>query len=240
MRSYLEPFRILKITTGPVTFSASNKAQVTLYLKSVGTGYLVTSTKLSEDGQVATFRFTLNGQGTQHLGLRHVTFQVWNLKQKWQKMPSWNSKQPVLNGWKWWNNHFLCNHLESSNLKIFKKQKNWLFGVPGWRFPSHFPAHLPRHFQGCPSFCYGKLQSSWFRCGSVFLHRSCQSQLWQRVWQRKPISRWLCGSLDDLHVLGLRMPHVRSGLNSHGFNMVGDGKINPIIGFYIPIIRIPY
>jgi len=39
--------------------------EVTLYLKSTGVGYLVTSTKLSEDGQVATFHFTLNGQGTQ-------------------------------------------------------------------------------------------------------------------------------------------------------------------------------
>ncbi len=28
-------------------------------------------------------------------------------------------------------------------------------------------------------------------------------------------------------------------INSHYFHIIGDGKINPIIGFYIPIIRIP-
>ena len=29
------------------------------------------------------------------------------------------------------------------------------------------------------------------------------------------------------------------GLNSHYFNIIGDGKIKPIVGVYIPIIRIP-
>ena len=29
------------------------------------------------------------------------------------------------------------------------------------------------------------------------------------------------------------------GLNSHYFHIIGDKLINPIIGFYIPIIRIP-
>ena len=29
------------------------------------------------------------------------------------------------------------------------------------------------------------------------------------------------------------------GLNSHYFDIIGDGKITPIIGVYIPIIRIP-
>ena len=28
-------------------------------------------------------------------------------------------------------------------------------------------------------------------------------------------------------------------INSHSFHIIGDGKLNPIIGFYIPIIRIP-
>ena len=28
-------------------------------------------------------------------------------------------------------------------------------------------------------------------------------------------------------------------INSHYFHIIGDGKLNPIIGFYIPIIRIP-
>ena len=29
------------------------------------------------------------------------------------------------------------------------------------------------------------------------------------------------------------------GLNSHYFHIIGDGKLNPIVGVYIPIIRIP-
>ena len=34
--------------------------------------------------------------------------------------------------------------------------------------------------------------------------------------------------------------HVRIGsINSHYFHIIGDGKLNPIIGFFIPIIRIP-
>ena len=34
--------------------------------------------------------------------------------------------------------------------------------------------------------------------------------------------------------------YVRSGLNCHYFNIIGDGRvINPIVGVYIPIKRIP-
>ena len=33
--------------------------------------------------------------------------------------------------------------------------------------------------------------------------------------------------------------HMCQGLNSHYFPIIGDKLINPIIGFYIPIIRIP-
>ena len=33
--------------------------------------------------------------------------------------------------------------------------------------------------------------------------------------------------------------YVCQGLNSHYFHIIGDGKINPIVGVYIPIIRIP-
>ncbi len=32
---------------------------------------------------------------------------------------------------------------------------------------------------------------------------------------------------------------VRSGLNSHYFHIIGDKLINPLVGVYIPIIRIP-
>ena len=32
---------------------------------------------------------------------------------------------------------------------------------------------------------------------------------------------------------------MRSGLNSHYFHIIGDGKLNPIVGVYIPIITIP-
>ena len=34
-------------------------------------------------------------------------------------------------------------------------------------------------------------------------------------------------------------PDVRSGVNSHYFHIIGDKLINPIVGVYIPIIRIP-
>ena len=34
-------------------------------------------------------------------------------------------------------------------------------------------------------------------------------------------------------------PQLCQGLNSHYFHIIGDKVINPIIGFYIPIIRIP-
>ena len=33
--------------------------------------------------------------------------------------------------------------------------------------------------------------------------------------------------------------HMCQGLNSHYFHIVGDKLINPIVGVYIPIIRIP-
>ena len=29
-------------------------------------------------------------------------------------------------------------------------------------------------------------------------------------------------------------------INSHYFHIIGDGKLNPIVGVYMPIIRIPY
>ena len=33
---------------------------------------------------------------------------------------------------------------------------------------------------------------------------------------------------------------VPGSINSHYFHIIGDGKLNPIVGVYIPIIRIPY
>ena len=33
--------------------------------------------------------------------------------------------------------------------------------------------------------------------------------------------------------------HLCQGLNSHYFHIIGDKLINPIVGVYIPIIRIP-
>ena len=33
--------------------------------------------------------------------------------------------------------------------------------------------------------------------------------------------------------------HMCHGLNSHCFHIIGDKVINPIVGVYIPIIRIP-
>ena len=32
--------------------------------------------------------------------------------------------------------------------------------------------------------------------------------------------------------------YMCQGLNSHYFHVIGDGKLNPIVGVYIPIIRI--
>ena len=34
--------------------------------------------------------------------------------------------------------------------------------------------------------------------------------------------------------------YMCQGLNSHYFHKIGDKLINPIVGVYIPIIRIPY
>ena len=34
--------------------------------------------------------------------------------------------------------------------------------------------------------------------------------------------------------------HMCHGLNPHYFHIIGDKLINPIVGVYIPIIRIPY
>ena len=31
--------------------------------------------------------------------------------------------------------------------------------------------------------------------------------------------------------------HLCQGLNSHYFHIIGDGKINPIVGVYIPMIQ---
>ena len=33
--------------------------------------------------------------------------------------------------------------------------------------------------------------------------------------------------------------YMCQGLNSHDFHIIGDGKLNPIVGVYIPIKRIP-
>ena len=38
-----------------------------------------------------------------------------------------------------------------------------------------------------------------------------------------------------------KLPWPKLGsINSLYFHIVGDGKLNPIVGVYIPIIRIPY
>ena len=37
----------------------------------------------------------------------------------------------------------------------------------------------------------------------------------------------------------LQIPYVPGSINSHYFHIIGDGKLNPIVGVYIPIIRIP-
>ena len=39
--------------------------------------------------------------------------------------------------------------------------------------------------------------------------------------------------------LGALIFHMCQGLNSHYFHIIGDKLINPIVGVYIPIIRIP-
>ena len=38
---------------------------------------------------------------------------------------------------------------------------------------------------------------------------------------------------------GCVSPYVPGSINSHYFHIMGDGKLNPIVGVYIPIIRIP-
>ena len=41
----------------------------------------------------------------------------------------------------------------------------------------------------------------------------------------------------DLEIVGIYV--LLGSINSYYFHIIGDGKLNPIIGFYIPIIRIP-
>ncbi len=36
-----------------------------------------------------------------------------------------------------------------------------------------------------------------------------------------------------------KSPFEPGSINSHYFHIIGDGKLNPIVGVYIPIIRIP-
>ena len=51
--------------------------------------------------------------------------------------------------------------------------------------------------------------------------------------------------VDDLHKKQQRFKdvegttHMCQGLNSHCFHIIGDKLINPIVGVYILIIRIP-
>ena len=51
-------------------------------------------------------------------------------------MSTWNPKQPFINGWKWWNNHFLCKDLESSNWNIH------LYIINGWPWGSRYPCRV--------------------------------------------------------------------------------------------------
>ena len=41
------------------------------------------------------------------------------------------------------------------------------------------------------------------------------------------------------HLLKISTFYMCQGLNSHYFHIIGDKVINPIVGVYIPIIRIP-
>ena len=44
-----------------------------------------------------------------------------------------------------------------------------------------------------------------------------------------------CGLQNPL----IKRPSVPGSINSHYFYIIGDGKLNPIVGVYRPIIRIP-
>ena len=50
---------------------------------------------------------------------------------------TWYPKQPFFNGWKWWNNNFLCNDLVHHPLET--TIKNWLFRVPGTNVKHWYP-----------------------------------------------------------------------------------------------------
>ena len=48
-----------------------------------------------------------------------------SMKMDAESSPTWYPKQAFFNGWKWWNNQFLCNDLESSNWNNHKKLLVW-------------------------------------------------------------------------------------------------------------------
>ena len=54
----------------------------------------------------------------------------WKRQDSQRNTHTWNPKQPIFNGWQWWNFAvFLCTDLESSNW--FPTLLKWIFGVPG-------------------------------------------------------------------------------------------------------------
>ncbi len=85
----------------------------------------------------------------------------------------------------------------------------------------------PPFFTGEPKPPFRKNQNFRRELGTV---RECEFHLW-----------WNC---EDSHEAELKLwsspPKCAIGsINSHYFHIIGDGNINPIVGVYIPIIRIP-
>ena len=62
-----------------------------------------------------------------------------------------------------------------------------------------------------------------------------------RAWPRKrfqtPKNQRM--NLSPVGTQVVQLPDVPGSINSHYFHIIGDGKLNPIVGVYIPIIRIP-
>ena len=105
----------------------------------------------------------------------------------------------------WWNNHFLCNDLESSSWNNHKK--NWLFGVPGIHPRSATRLDLPRFFPWQPIGYPGLGSRFDDTLGTCLQWWTGSYRRALRVWRIIGLGEWGCPSFHAwfgwwLHFLG--------------------------------------
>ena len=117
------------------------------------TSLLVATMKLSNDGEPG--KRSENWAGGRVVGLGDPR---WNEDNNGNSIFTWNPKQQFFNGWKWWNNHFLCQNLvhDPTETTIYK----WMLQVPG-RYSCFWKMGNMHHDQW--SLNYSLQQSSKFR-----------------------------------------------------------------------------